>query len=311
MTIVVKAFILCGIILMAYNVIQCLSYFTAQKDIITEFEGTQKLYMYSVYAICILFFIIDIAGLFFSGTSVMMGFSTFAFSLMFTILFNWGISVSESVKGKTQAISETLIGIIEAGDANLDGHSILVMDLAMLLYDYLPYDKRKKIKPENLRYAALFLDVGKLGIPAKVLNKPGKLEKDEWEIMKKHPEIGVKVLGQMTSFKQITDWVLYHHERIDGKGYHGLKGDDIPLAARIIAVADTYAAVVMVRSYKPSRSYDDAVATLKLAAGSQLDEEIVNIFCSIPREKVEKATISVIEKMSLFLDDDFREDDRS
>jgi HD-GYP domain-containing protein (c-di-GMP phosphodiesterase class II) len=216
--------------------------------------------------------------------------------------------VIDGIKQRTRDISETLIGVIEAGDTNLDGHSLHVMYISMLIYDSLPYELQKDIKPENLRYASLLLDLGKLGIPSRVLNKPGKLESEEWDIMRRHPEIGVKVLKQIPSFEPICDWILYHHERVDGGGYYHLKGDEIPLEARIIAVADTYSAIVMVRSYKPSRSYDDALAALRIASGTQLDKKIVDIFAEIPRDRVEGCTREVRDRMAAFLDEDFRDD---
>ncbi|MBQ7563063.1 MAG: HD domain-containing protein [Lachnospiraceae bacterium] len=242
-------------------------------------------------------------------TDIWEGIILFITPLVYTLLLQWCFSSINGVKGRTREISEALIGVIEAGDTNLDGHSIHVMDLTMLIYDYLPLAYQNQIKPENLRYAALLLDLGKLGIPSRILNKPGKLEEAEWDLMRRHPEIGVKVLKPVKSFEPISDWIMYHHERVDGGGYYHLKGNEIPLAARIIAVADTYSAIVMVRSYKPSRSYDDAMAALKIAAGTQLDKELVDIFSEIPREKVEKCTKQVKEKMEAFLNEDFRDDD--
>ncbi len=309
MIIVAKAIILCGIILMVYNTSQCFRYFTVNKDLITDFDAIGKAKLYCVYAVCLIVLAGYVHAMITGGDSLSRSITVLISALFFTVVINWTFDTINSVKSRTLDISETLIGVIEAGDANLDGHSILVMDLTMLMYNYLPNEYQKAIKPENLRYAALLLDVGKLGIPSKVLNKPGKLESDEWDIMKRHPEIGVKVLSPIKSFSPILNWIMYHHERMDGNGYYKVSGKDIPLASRIIAVADTYAAIVMVRSYKPSRSYDDAVSTLKIAAGAQLDEEMVNIFCSIPREKVEGCTKEVIEKMKLFLDEDFREED--
>ena len=309
MIIVVKALVLCGIILMVYNTIQCFAYFNIQRDVILDFSGKRRLELIGVYSSCIGICVIYLIVMFAGNGEILEGLIVFLTALFFTVILNWIFDVVDGVKGRTRDISETLIGVIEAGDTNLDGHSIHVMDLSMLIYDYLPYEYQKTIKPENLRYAALLLDLGKLGIPSRVLNKPGKLEGEEWDIMKRHPEIGVKVLKQIDSFEPICDWILYHHERVDGGGYYHLKGEEIPLPARIIAVADTYSAIVMVRSYKPSRSYDDALAALKIAAGTQLDKELVDIFCDIPREKVETCTKKVRDKMAAFLDEDFREDD--
>lgn len=210
-------------------------------------------------------------------------------------------------KRRTFEISEVLVGILDAGDSNLDGHSLHVCNLAMLLYDYLPFRLRIHINAEKLRYAALFHDLGKLGIPGKILNKPGKLNGNEWDSMRRHPEISVMILAPVKSFDAVSDWILYHHERIDGNGYHKLKGDQIPLASRLIAVADTYSAVFMARSYKARQTHEDAISVLKLAAGTQLDPELVDIFCSIPSEKIERCSTVVRERMKSYLDADFRE----
>lgn len=308
MIIVVKALILCGIIIVAYTTLECISFFTFHRDIITSFPGRQKTVLYASFGLYISICLFFIVSLIISRNSILNGIVIILIAMILFLFTNWIFTVITSVKSKTKEIAESLIGVIEARDTNLDGHSIHVMEIAMLIYEYLPYKYKKTIQPENLRYASLFLDVGKLGIPSKVLNKPGKLESEEWDLIKKHADIGVQVLKHISSFDNISDWILYHHERIDGNGYYGLKDKEIPLASRIIAVADTYSAIVMVRSYKPSRSYDDAVGSLKIAAGSQLDKELVKIFCSIPREKVEGCTKHVKDIMALFLTNDFRED---
>ena len=308
MIIVVRALILCGIIIAAHTTLECISFFTINRDVITSFEGKKKIFLYASYCLYIAICLLFVVAMFFARDNIINGIVVVSLALILFLFTNWIFVVISNVKSKTKEIAESLIGMIEARDTNLDGHSIHVMEIAMLIYDYLPYKYKKTIQCENLRYAALFLDVGKLGIPSKVLNKPGKLESGEWDIVKKHTDIGVQVLKHIHSFDNISDWILYHHERIDGNGYYGLKGDEIPLASRIIAVADTYSAIVMVRSYKPSRSYDDAIGSLKIAAGSQLDKELVKIFCSIPREKVEGCTRNVKDKMALFLANDFRED---
>ncbi len=308
MRVVENGLILCGIILMVYNTIQSFHFFSVQKDIIIDCSGRQKALLYGSYAGSIILCAMYLAAMFTGETDISEGVILFLTALIYTLILQWCFTSVTNVKGRTREISEALIGVIEAGDANLDGHSIHVMDLTMLIYDYLPASYQSLLKAENLRYAALLLDLGKLGIPGRILNKPGKLEDAEWDMMRRHPEIGVKVLKPVKSFDEIADWIMYHHERVDGGGYYHLKGDEIPLAARIIAVADTYSAIVMVRSYKPSRSYDDAMAALKIAAGTQLDKELVDIFSEIPREKVEKCTRQVQKKMEAFLNEDFRDD---
>lgn len=198
------------------------------------------------------------------------------------LLFNLVVTVKE----RSLEISELLIGIIDTRDPNLNGHSRYVQNLTMLIYKYLPVQMKSKINEVSLEYAALMHDIGKLGIPESILNKSDKLNEDEWKIMKKHPQIAIQILKPLKNFSGISEWILYHHERIDGKGYYSIPGDKIPLAARIISVADTYSAITMRRSYKEPQSYERAIDIIKECAGTQLDTDIVKIFCTIPKEEV-------------------------
>mgnify|MGYP002625981100 CR=1 FL=1 len=183
--------------------------------------------------------------------------------------------------------TRALMGILEKRDANMDGHSGHTQRLALLLYKNLPPYLRRRVDETELSYAALLHDIGKLGIPREILDKPGKLDDDEWKIIRRHPEISVSILAAMNVPEKLKEIVLYHHERVDGGGYYGLSGKEIPMESKILAIVDTYSAVTVRKSYKPARTYEDGVATLRLVAGTQLDEELVNIFCSIPRVDVE------------------------
>ena len=126
-------------------------------------------------------------------------------------------------------------------------------------------------------------DVGKIGIPETVLKKPGKLDDDEWQIMKQHPTIGVdKVLSPNVALREFIPIVKYHHERLDGKGYpEGLKGEEIPLEARIVSVADAYHALVSDRPYRKGMSVEKACSILQEGAGVQWDSDLVRQFIAI------------------------------
>ena len=154
------------------------------------------------------------------------------------------------------------------------------------LYEELPDSMRRQLNLTNLEYAALFHDLGKLGVPESILNKPSALTTEEWDVMLQHPQIGVQILEPVASFDEISDWIMYHHERIDGQGYYKIPGDQIPLGARVIAVADVFSAIFMRRPYKDSVNYEECIAELKRSAGTQLDADIVKAFCNIPRAKV-------------------------
>lgn len=192
----------------------------------------------------------------------------------------------DSIKQNCLDVTEVLIGVIENRDQNLKGHSRNVQELTMLFYKYLPKEIRNKINPVSLEYAALMHDVGKLGVPEEILNKPGKLDEAEWKVMKQHPKIGVKFLEPLHNFEQIMPWILYHHERFDGKGYYSVPVSMIPIEARIIAVADTYSAITMRRAYKDPKSHETAMQIIEDVAGSQLDPDLVKIFTTIPQKEL-------------------------
>ncbi|MBR5116831.1 MAG: HD domain-containing protein [Lachnospiraceae bacterium] len=228
------------------------------------------------------------------------------YSILMILFSTWAFLHMEALKQRAMEILETIISILEVENSNLDGHSLHVHNLTMLLYDYLPYRMKWKINPVNLSYASLLIDLGKLGVPARVLNKTGKLLSDEWALMKRHPEISARIFEPIRDFDAIRDWILYHHERMDGNGYYRKNGEEIPLAARLITVADTYSSITMVRSFKPTLSYADAIIELILAAGSQLDPEIVEYFCRIPKNQVDACFEDVRSRMARFEAEGFR-----
>jgi diguanylate cyclase (GGDEF)-like protein len=131
---------------------------------------------------------------------------------------------------------------------------------------------------QRIRAAGVLHDVGKLGIADAVLQKPGALTDEEWADMRRHPELGARIL-EHANLRDISGWVLAHHERVDGRGYpHGLAGAAIPLEARILAVADAYEAMTADRPYRAALSHDAARAELEACAGAQFDPEVVDAF---------------------------------
>ena len=134
---------------------------------------------------------------------------------------------------------------------------------------------------EVLRYASPMHDIGKIGIPDSILQKPGKLTPEEWEIMKRHTEIGWRMFCNSKSpiLKAVADIALSHHEKFDGSGYpHGKKGNEIPLFGRIVAISDIFDAVVSERCYKKEWSFKEGIEYIQSLAGSQLDPDLVNVF---------------------------------
>ena len=125
-------------------------------------------------------------------------------------------------------------------------------------------------------------DIGKIGIDDSVLKKPGKLNDEEWVIMKKHPEIGYRIAKSASELEPIAEYILTHHEKWNGKGYpKGLKGEEIPLLSRILAVVDAYDAMTEDRVYRKAMSKEEAIMEILANAGEQFDPEIAKIFIGI------------------------------
>jgi len=138
----------------------------------------------------------------------------------------------------------------------------------------LPSDEVSRIST-----SALLHDIGKIGIPDRILNKTGALDADEWEAIKSHPKLGANIVGNVPDLAPCVGNILYHHERWDGTGYpEGLRGKSIPLGARILAVADSFAAMASARPYRDALSDGEALHLLQEGAGTQFDAELVTVF---------------------------------
>ncbi|MEW6571073.1 MAG: HD domain-containing phosphohydrolase [Nitrospirota bacterium] len=173
----------------------------------------------------------------------------------------------------------TLSGVVEARDLYTDKH---MKDIA----EYSVGIARKlglaDTEIDNIRKAALLHDLGKVSVPDSILMKAGKLSEEEMDIIKKHPANGAKMIGPVEPLRQAREIIRHHQEYYDGSGYpDGLKGDDIPLGARIIAVADAFGAMTTDRPYRKALSIKEAINELKKCAGTQFDPDIVRIFISL------------------------------
>ena len=177
-------------------------------------------------------------------------------------------------------IATSLAAAIDAKDPYTKDHSTLVSRYSEALARAI---NLPETEIERIKLGALLHDVGKIGIPETVLQKQGPLSDEEWVIMKQHPTIGAeKVLMPNASLRDLIPIVKYHHERIDGKGYpEGLANGDIPLAAKIVAIADTYHALTSDRPYRKGMSIEKAVSILEEGAGSQWDANLVRTFIGI------------------------------
>ena len=171
-----------------------------------------------------------------------------------------------------KAISSAL----DAKDPYTHGHSYRVTLYSMILAKKLNSSDQFM---EEIETAGLLHDIGKIGIPQSILCKPGKLTEEEYEIMKTHPAQAEKIIMDVKQLHIISDWLRSHHERWDGNGYpEGLKGEEIPLSARIIALADTYDAMTSTRSYRAAMTHETAIEEIKRCAGTQFDPRLAQLF---------------------------------
>jgi putative nucleotidyltransferase with HDIG domain len=193
------------------------------------------------------------------------------------------VSINESLQRTTERLEAShvsviaaLLGSLAAKDRYTQGHSAATMQHALAVAKSLGLGT-DEIAAVNL--GALFHDIGKIGIPEHILRKPSALTDEEWAEMKTHPIIGANLIAEVPNLERIRPIVLAHHEHYDGSGYpNGLKGSEIPLAAQIISVADTYEAMTSTRPYRAALGHDQAVAELRRVAGTQLNPVVVEAF---------------------------------
>jgi len=181
-----------------------------------------------------------------------------------------------------RAIFQSLLGLanaLEAKDPYTRGHSMRVADLArrLALAKGLP-----RPAAETIAQAALLHDLGKIGVAESILRKPGALTEAEWSIMRRHPLTGAQIVAPLEFFDEGAVIVRHHHERLDGSGYpDGLKGEGIPLGARVVAVADVYDALTSGRSYRAALLHTEAVDILRREADRTLDGRLVDLVIDI------------------------------
>ena len=171
---------------------------------------------------------------------------------------------------------KSMVMTIEAKDEYTRGHSDRVSKLSMRLAKEMGLEAEQL---NTLQWAAILHDLGKIGTPETILNKDGRLSDNEFDAIKAHPQKGAEILKPIPQLSEALPAIRHHHERYDGSGYpDGLKGDDIPLLARIIGVADTYDAITSDRAYRAAQSHEKAMAIIADVAGVQLDPDAVSAF---------------------------------
>lgn len=200
-------------------------------------------------------------------------------------LLRYGVSRFDSSEtGQSQSFEQilrALLAVMWAHDPTTSAHSERLSALAESTGRQLGARREDLLL---MRLGGLVHDIGKIGIPDAILNKPGALDEEEWAIMQQHPVIGAHILEDMGGFfQQLAPVVLAHHERWDGYGYpRGLRGEEVPLAARVLIVVDSYDAMVSRRPYKDPMLVAAARAELRRNAGTQFDPTVVQAFLVMP-----------------------------
>jgi putative nucleotidyltransferase with HDIG domain len=172
--------------------------------------------------------------------------------------------------------AESLADAIEKRDPYTGGHTQRVTLYSMAIAQYLPL---QPVERKWLKIAAVLHDIGKIGIEDQILKKPAQLSPAEYDVIKHHSDLGAEIIDHIRQLKEIVPGVKYHHEQINGRGYpNGLKGEDIPLIAKIVSVSDTYDAMTTDRPYRRALTKEAALRELKRCSGTQFDRRVVGAF---------------------------------
>ncbi|GBF10296.1 cyclic di-GMP phosphodiesterase response regulator RpfG [Tepidibacillus sp. HK-1] len=190
---------------------------------------------------------------------------------------------------------QALTVALDKKDAETQGHSRRVTSFSLAIAKRLNVNEALM---KRIQWGALLHDIGKIGIPDAILLKPGKLTDEEWKIMKQHPQIGYEMIQNIEFLEGAVDVVLYHHEHFDGKGYpFGLVGEEIPLPARIFAIADAFDAITSKRPYKEPKSIEFAREVIKNAIGSHFCPMCAQAFLEIPIDELKQIQLELNEKI--------------
>lgn len=221
-----------------------------------------------------------IAQVFIYGISLTSFAATVSLAMMFIAYI---LGCSEEVVSKERKMLLEIIAVlteaIDAKDAHTRGHSGRVAKYSRAIAERLGMEQEEA---ERIYRMALLHDVGKIGIPDAVLNKPGKLTSGEYSLIQSHAALGGDILAKVESMPDLSQGARWHHERVDGRGYpDGLQGDDIPLAARIICVADCYDAMTSNRVYREQLPQDVVRKEIETNAGTQFDKDVAKAMLEI------------------------------
>jgi response regulator RpfG family c-di-GMP phosphodiesterase len=211
-------------------------------------------------------------------------------------------SLYRELEGTYESTLQALVTALDLRDNETHGHSHRVVEYAMVVAEHMGV-----AEPDLtwIKRGAILHDVGKIGVSDAILRKPGKLTEEEWEEMRRHPEMGYRMLKHIPFLEPALDIVLSHQERFDGTGYpHRLKGEEIPLGARIFAVVDTFDAMTSDRPYRKALGQQEVRDELQRCCGTQFDPQVVDAFLSIKpstwdeiRETVHESVLALEEEI--------------
>jgi len=183
----------------------------------------------------------------------------------------------------------SMVAALEAKDIYTKGHSLRVAEYAVMTARSLDV---APAAVQRIEYAALLHDLGKVGVSSRVLGKQGSLSKEEYDEIKRHPEIGAHIISDVPYLADLVPFIAAHHERLDGSGYgEGLSGEQIPFEARVLAVADAYDAMTSARPYRGAMSHEAAMSQLLDGRGTQFDEDVVAAFERALAERAEQSAV--------------------
>lgn len=195
-------------------------------------------------------------------------------------------SVSNETRKVYEMAARSILKALDMKDNYTHGHSLRVADYCLILGHHLEMDEEKLYE---LELSALFHDIGKIGIPDKILSKPDRLTEEEFQVMKTHPVLSYELLKGFEGYEQIAKNARHHHERYDGKGYpDNLKADEIPMISRMILIADTFDAITSSRVYRKELKETIAFEELTEFAGTQFDPFLVKQFIRALKEHREQ-----------------------
>jgi len=243
------------------------------RDISEEMKAIQSIQMISVASVFFIFTLlyVSLRRVFIRSTKEIQSRNSELKKLL--------TSLEATYDSSLQALSAAL----DLRDNETKGHCLRVTAYTVHLARKMGVEEDKLI---HIARGALLHDIGKIGIPDHILLKPGPLNNEEWKIMKQHVVIGAAMLESIDFLKHSMPIIKYHHERWDGKGYvHQLKGEEIPLEARIFALCDTYDAITTDRPYRKGKSHEEAVEVIRSCSETQFDPQVVEVFLTISKEE--------------------------